>query len=111
MKISHHDYEHVSVLTVSGDYTADDTEQFARVLNDRRSAGVRHVIIDCENLEFVDSAGLESWLRAQESLGEGGGQLRLIRPDDTLGTILKLTRLDLAFESHPTLESAVRSLR
>ena len=111
MKISHHDYEHVSVLTVSGDYTADDVEQFGRVLTDRRAAGVRHVIIDCENLEFVDSEGLESWLRAQESLGEAGGQVRLIRPDDTLKTILELTRLDLAFESHPSLESAVRSLR
>ncbi|HBS29072.1 MAG TPA: hypothetical protein DEB06_06395 [Phycisphaerales bacterium] len=111
MKISHHDYEHVTVLTVSGDFTADDTEQFARVVNDRRGAGVRHVIIDCENLEFVDSAGLESWLRVQESLGEGGGQFRLIRPDETLTTILALTRLDLAFEAHPSLEGAVRSLR
>jgi hypothetical protein len=28
-----------------------------------------------------------------------------------LTRILALTRLDLAFESHPTVESAVRSLR
>lgn len=111
MKISHHDYEHVTVLTVSGDFTAEDTEQFARIVKDRRAAGVRHVLIDCENLEFIDSEGLESWLRTQESLGEAGGQLRLLRPDDTVATILQLTRLDLAFESHPSVETAVRSLR
>lgn len=111
MKISHQDYETVGVLTLSGDYTSDDVEHFKRVATERRTAGVKHIMIDCENLEFVDSAGLESWLRLQESLGESGGQMRLLRPDDVLTRILALTRLDLAFESHPTVESAVRSLR
>lgn len=111
MKISHQDYETVGVLTLSGDYTADDIEQFKRVATERRTAGVRHILIDCENLEFVDSAGLESWLRLQESLGESGGQFRLLRPDEVVRKILNLTRLDLAFEIHPTLESAVRSMR
>lgn len=111
MKISHQDYEHVTVLTLSGDYTADDVEQFARSVNDRRTAGVRHVLLDCENLEFIDSAGLESWLRLQESLGEAGGQFRLVKPDDIIRKILSLTRLDLAFETFPSVENAVRSLR
>lgn len=117
MKLSHQDYDTVSVITLSGDYTLDDVDQFARAANDRRNAGVRHIILDCENLEFVDSKGLESWLRLQETLGAGaaggagGGQLRLIRLDEAVRRILALTRLDLAFEVHPTIESAVRSLR
>ncbi len=111
MKISFQDYEHVTVLTLSGDFTAEDTDQFNRTITDRRTAGVRDVLVDCENLEFVDSAGLESWLRLQESLGESGGQFRLVRPEDTIKKILELTRLDLAFESHETIETAVRSLR
>jgi anti-anti-sigma factor len=117
VKLSHQDYDTVSVITLSGDYTADDVDQFTRSTTDRRNAGVRHIILDCENLEFVDSKGLESWLRLQEALGSGasggvgGGQLRLIRLDDTVRRILALTRLDLAFEVHPTVESAVRSLR
>lgn len=111
MKISFQDYEIVSVLTISGDLTAEDVEQFLRVVNDRVASGVKHVLIDCENLEFIDSEGLEAWLRVQEKLGEAGGQFRLVRPDETLSTILELTRLDLAFESLPTVEAAVRSLR
>lgn len=111
MKVSSQDYDHVTVLTLSGDYTADDVEQFRRIVTDRRAAGVRDVLLDCENLEFVDSAGLESWLRLQELLAEHGGQLRLVRPDQTIRTILDLTRLELAFERHGTIEAAVRSLR
>lgn len=111
MKISHQDYETVSVLTLSGDYTHDDVEHFKRVAGERRAAGVKHFLLDCGALEFVDSAGLESWLRLQEGLGEQGGELRLLKPDQTLTKILSLTRLDLAFEAHPTVESAIRSLR
>lgn len=111
MKVSHQDYEHVCVLTLSGDYTAEDADLFKRVVAERRNAGARHFLLDCEHLEFVDSHGLESWLRLQETLGQMGGQLRLVRPDDVVKTILRLTRLDLAFETHPTVESAVRSLR
>lgn len=111
MKLSSNSFDHVCVLTMSGEYTTDDIEQFNRVASERLGAGAHHVLLDCENLEFVDSTGLESWLRLQEKLGDGGGQLRLIRPDDTLSTILRLTRLNLALEAHASLEDAVRSLR
>ncbi len=111
MKLSHQDYDTVTVLTISGDYTNDDVETFRRNVGERTRNGAKHVLLDCESLEFIDSAGLESWLRLQEKLGEEGGQFRLVHPDETIRTILELTRLDLAFESHESVEAAVRSLR
>lgn len=111
MKMSHQDYDHVSILTMSGEYSEEDVEQFRRVIGDRRQSGVRDIVIDCECLEFVDSAGLESWLRLQEDLGAAGGQLRLVKLDESVRKILELTRLDLAFEAHDSVEHAVRSLR
>ncbi len=111
MKLSANTYDHVCVLTVSGEFTHDDVEQFLRVVSERQAAGIRHVVLDCQHLEFIDSAALECVLELQESLGGHGGQLRLIQPDDVVSTILKLTRLDLALESHASLENAVRSLR
>lgn len=111
MKISHQDYEHVTVLTMSGDYTHDDVEAFKRSVGERRRVGVRHVLLDCASLEFIDSAGLESLLRLQEDLGLEGGQFRLINPEEVIKKILELTRLELAFDTHPSVESAVRSLR
>lgn len=111
MKISSQQFDRVAVLTLSGEFTADDADQFRRVLADKTRAPVRHVVLDCEHLEFIDSKGLEAWLALQETLGVAGGQLRLVRPDETVRTILGLTRLDKALEHHESLESAVRSLR
>ena len=111
MKMSFQDYDFITVLTLSGEYTADDTEQFRRAVDERRRMGVRDVLIDCEHLEFIDSSGLESWVRLQEALGVEGGQFRLVNPEETVRKILELTRLDLAFESHEQVEQAVKSLR
>ncbi|MEQ9616939.1 MAG: STAS domain-containing protein [Phycisphaerales bacterium] len=111
MKFSFQDYDFITVITLSGEFTAEDTDQFQRAIKDRQKAGAKDVLVDCENLEFIDSAGLENWLRLQEDLGMNGGQFRLIKPEETIEKILELTRLDLAFESHQTVEEAVKSLR
>ena len=111
MKISFQDHGHVSVLTLSGEYTHEDTERFSRMVSERMDTGVKDVILDCEHLEFVDSEGLESWLRARDRVAERKGQLRLVGLDDNVAKILEITRLDRAFQSHESIESAVRSLR
>lgn len=111
MKLSYHEYEHVCVVTLSGEYTADDVDAFRRTIGDRMEHGARHILLDCEHLEFLDSAALESWLRLRELLGQGNGQMRLIKPDENVQKILEITRLQKAFETHVSLEAAVRSVR
>jgi len=109
--MSFQDYDFITVLTLSGEFTAEDTDTFQRAVKERKKVGIRDVLLDCEHLEFVDSAGLENWLRLQEDLGMEGGQFRLVNPEETVTKILEMTRLDLAFESHKTVEQAVKSLR
>lgn len=111
MKISHQDYGPVTVLTLSGEFTEEDAERFARSCAERLSSGARNIVLHCEHLEFIDSAGLESWLRLKDQVSERRGQVRLVQPDATVTQILRLTRLDAAFQAHDSLESAVRSLR
>ncbi len=111
MKLSHQDYAHVTVLTLSGDYTVEDVEPFNRAVAERLDAGVRDFVVDCEHLEFVDSAALESFLRLRDRAAEKSGRLRLVKSDVNILKILEITRLDRAFQSHDSLEAAVKSLR
>jgi anti-anti-sigma factor len=111
MKLSFQEFGPVVVFTMSGDFTVDDVPQFERTVEERIGEGAQHIMIDCEHLEFIDSAGLECWLDVQESAGRRGGQLRLINPDEGIATILRITRMDRSFESLSTLEAAVRSVR
>ena len=111
MKVSAQDHGHISVLTISGEFTAEDVDQFQRILAERTEAGAMHILLDCEHLEFVDSAGLEAWLRARDEVSAAGGQFRLISLDENVTKILEITRLAKAIETHNDLETAVRSVR
>lgn len=111
MKISHQDYGKVTVLTLSGEYTVEDVDRFQRTIAERLAAGLRDFVLDCEHMEFIDSAGMESWLRLRDQAAERRGQMRLVNPDTTVRKILEITRLNKTFQSHDSLEDAVRSLR
>ncbi len=111
MKLSYEDHGTITVLTISGDLTADQVEAFRRSCLDRFAAGVRDIVLDLEYLTFVDSAGLETLLWIIDEASERGGQLRLVKPDPTVSKILEISRLDRRFNIHQSIESAAKSLR
>ncbi len=111
MKLSYEDHGAITVLTVSGDLTADQVDAFRRSCLDRFASGVRDVVLDLEYLTFVDSAGLETLLWIIDEVSERGGQLRLVKPDPTVSKILEISRLDRRFNIHESIESAAKSLR
>ena len=111
MKLSYEDHGAITVLTISGELTADQADAFRRSVGDRFSAGARDVILNIEHMVLVDSAGLELMLWLLDEVAERGGQVRLVKPDDLVRKILELTRLDRRFNTHNTVESAGKSLR
>lgn len=111
MKYSYQNFGRVVVFTLSGDFTIDDSEQLQRSVNERLDGGSRDVVFDCEHLEYVDSSALEVMLRTRERATNASGSVRLVKVDDTVRKILEMTRLDGAFQTAPSVEEAVRSLR
>ncbi len=111
MKLSYEDYEELSIVTISGDFTADDEDAFRRSMTDRLSAGARSLILDVEYLEQIDSAGLEALLWLQQQVNRQSGQLCLVKVDPHVEDILRITRLERRFEQFEKVELAVRSVR
>lgn len=111
MKHSYEDHENTTVLTMSGELTADQTDAFRRACEERLDAGIRNVVLDLENVGLVDSAGLELLLWLLDAAGDRQGQVRLVNPDTTVRKILQLTRLDRRFDVHESIEAAAKSLR
>lgn len=111
MKLSYEDHGAVSVITVSGELTADEADGFRRSCTERFNGGVRNVVLDLEHLETIDSAGLELLLWLMDEVADRVGQLRLVRPDETVRKVLEITRLARRFDIHETIESAAKTLR
>ena len=111
MKLSYEDHGPISVLTISGDLTAEQVDALRRACQERWQAGVRHLVLDLEHTTFIDSAGLEALLSIADEGADQGGQLRIVRPDETIRKIMEITRLERRFDVHQTIESAAKSLR
>lgn len=111
MKLSYEDHGKTTVITISGELLADQADAFRRACHDRIAAGIRDFVLNLEYLELLDSAGLELLLWLAEQIAEQTGQLRLVKPEETVSKILEVTRLERRFNIHDSIESAAKSLR
>ena len=111
MKLSYEDHEAISVVTVSGELLADQSDAFRRTCQDRMQAGIRDIVLDLEYMTQIDSAGLEALLWIMDELAERHGQMRLVNPDETIKTVLEVTRLNRKFDVHDSIQAAAKSLR
>jgi len=111
MNVRCEDYDHVTVVTVIGEFNADATEGFRKQIDERLERKVRFFVIDLQQTNFVDSKGLESLIWVQEQCDERLGQVRLCNPDDTCRKILQVTRLDGRFDVFADVTEAVKTMR
>jgi anti-sigma B factor antagonist len=111
MNIRCDDYDHVSVLSISGEFNADSVDAFRVQVDERLQRKVRFFVIDLQQTTFLDSKGLETLVWVQEHCDERLGTVRLCNPDETCRKILQVTRLDARFDVFADVAEAVKTMR
>jgi anti-anti-sigma factor len=111
MNIKCEDYDHVTVLSISGEFNAEATETFRKEIEERLTRKVRFFVIDLQQTTFLDSKGLESLIWLQDQCDERLGTTRLCNPDETCRKILQVTRLDGRFDVFADVSEAVKTMR
>lgn len=61
---------------------------------------VRTVVLDCEELTFLDSTGIGLVVRAQRELQERGGQLVIRSPRSHVRRVLDVTQVSRVIDIH-----------
>tara|TARA_B100001750_G_scaffold206653_1_gene184449 strand:+ start:1570 stop:1902 length:333 start_codon:yes stop_codon:yes gene_type:complete len=102
---------HRSAIAISivGDFTADDADQFRRIVGESINES-SNIILDCKGVNLVDSVGLESFLWLSDELAKLGYQLRFANVSGNIKKIFEFTRLNRVLSVHETVEQAARSL-
>ena len=111
MKISHENRGPVSVLSVKGELSIDESDRFRREAMHRLDDDVRDFVLDFEELDFIDSRGLETLLWLQDRCAELLGQVRIACCPQHVQKVLEITRLSARFECHDDIDHAVDSLQ
>jgi anti-sigma B factor antagonist len=112
MKISEHEKDGVSVLEPHGKLLGGvDTGELDEKLYALLHRGIKAVVIDLKDTQYINSSGLSLFLLHRRKLRESGGGFRLANPTASVMRILVITRLETVFDIFDSLDAAVASFK
>ncbi len=68
--------------------------------------GIRNIILDLHNVNFVDSSGLSAILVGNRLCGRSGGKLIVAAPTENVSRLLKISQLDSVLTIIPSVQEA-----
>ena len=69
-------------------------------------AGQSRLVVDLSGVEAVDSTGLGALISGLKAARKNGGDLRIVKPNESVRVMLELTGLDLVLKSFDSSEAA-----
>jgi len=110
MKIEATKLEKAIVLKVSGRMDAENSDEFDRACEAWISQGAKHLIADLNDLQYVSSIGLRSFLSVGQKLNAASGSLILCGLRGLPRQVFEMTRLIGLFPVYETTEQALVTL-
>jgi anti-sigma B factor antagonist len=100
----------VMVLDLRGRITlGEETEALREKVKNLVEAGHTRLILNLEEVIYVDSVGLSTLVATYTSARRQGGDVKLLKLTKRLRDLLQITRLSTVFETFDSLEEATRS--
>ena len=82
-----------TVVVVRGEIDMATAPQLRELLNALVDSGTTAIVLDCQQLEFLDSSGIGVLVAARSRLGDGG-TLTMNSPPPHVRKVLELTGVD-----------------
>ncbi|MGA5820344.1 STAS domain-containing protein [Kitasatospora sp. NPDC094028] len=92
-----------TVLSLYGELDLDTVDDLRAALDEALRLPGSVVVVDCAELTFCDSTGLNSLLRAQAGAATEGSRIELARPRPLVLHMLELTGATQAFTVRDTV--------
>lgn len=110
IKVVRRDHDELVIFDFDGDF---DSMSAGKVKEDLRKAiveGEPSVLINLENVPYIDSAGLGTLVSALKTARERGGNVWLAGLTPQVKMVVELTRLHFVFEVFDSVEKALTEL-
>jgi anti-sigma B factor antagonist len=98
-----------SVVAVGGEIDVYTAPKLRDKITDLVSAGHNAIVVDMENVDFLDSTGLGVLVGGLKKVRAENGSLQIVCSQDRLLKIFRITGLAKVFTIHSSLDDALRS--
>ncbi len=100
----------VTVINLIGRLTlGQGTHRFREAIDDVMGRGSRDILLNFDEVFYIDSSGLGELLAARKHIDAAGGRLKLMKLSQLNRNLIYTTRLHLLFEVFEQEETAVAS--
>ena len=96
-----------AIMTLKGEIDIYTAAKLKKDLNDLVSEQKSDVIVDLKDVTYMDSTGLGTFISALKHSEKAGSKLRLIRANDRLFRLFKVTGLDDVIDVHSLEEGGL----
>ncbi len=100
----------VSTVSFNGALNARSAEEAKQTFRNLVEQGVSQVIVDLNQVPFIDSSGLAALVSGLKTLGGEAANLKLAAPQSQARLLFELTMFDRVFEIHDSVDDALNSL-
>ncbi|MBM9504958.1 STAS domain-containing protein [Actinacidiphila acididurans] len=99
---------HSAVFAPAGELDHHTADLLAQPLADAVDGGATRLVIDCSQLEFCDSTGLNVLLSARLRVDALGGAVHLAAMRPSVARVFEITGAETVFTLHDTLDQALQ---
>jgi anti-anti-sigma factor len=97
--------QQVKVLTLKKNLNAETSSEFQQDIAQILETGVKIVLIDCQNITFLDSSGLGSLVLAFKTLRDADVKMVLCSVNEQVKMIFELTSINEILEIFPSQDA------
>ena len=87
----------IKILNPTGILNVVSGNQIRRDVNDIISSGINIVLIDLQNVEFIDSSGLGALVATMQTVKAAGGKLFICSVNEQVKMLFELTKMERIF--------------
>lgn len=107
LTVSTSERDDVVVVTVSGEVDVYTAAQLRSALEDRIAAGHTALVVDLQDVGFIDSTGLGVLVGRLKTVKASGGWLSVVCTNERILRLFGITGLDRVLAVHDDVETAV----
>jgi anti-anti-sigma factor len=97
----------VAIVAPRGEIDISNLEALDRVLEEAQRQSPRHLLVDLSGLDYMDSAGISSLLRAGKRQSQKDGRLTLVGGSRFIQRLVRMTGIDRLFRHYETVAAAL----
>lgn len=109
MDIRTRHYNDVAILSVRGRLDFATVSQFSETIAAQMAAGYHRLVIDLEELDFLNSAGIKAMVLGAQDARRQGGDIRMANAPAQVRYVLNLAGVDTVIKIYPNVVGATAS--